>query len=145
MLTVAEIKRSKANYDRILKLVPDLLKSEIGDRWKFTASGFMDLSVEIINREADNIYIALSHYYEQAGDLVADPDMELKLMTNHKMVLPIAFQQAHIYRRVFSYDEKQINRKELTGQSQFLSQWLRNIKSQGHQQIAAQKDQYTLL
>ncbi|MFZ5903192.1 MAG: DUF6908 domain-containing protein [Chloroflexota bacterium] len=74
--------------------------------------------------------ISVAHYFEQNGDLIADPDVEL----HYPSWIPTAITQAHGYRR-----EKFIERDGKTfvdtrfhrEVSSFLALWARNIKAQG--------------
>jgi len=74
--------------------------------------------------------ISVAHYFEQNGDLVADPDVELHYPT----WVPIGITQAF-----FGYRSKFIEREDGTHidlsfhreVSSFLTLWARNIKAQG--------------
>ena len=41
----------------------------------------MDLNLDLLSRNGEIITVALSHYYEQNGDLIADPDMVVRIDT----------------------------------------------------------------
>ena len=74
--------------------------------------------------------ISVAHYFEQNGDLVADPDVEL----HYPSWAPTGITQAF-----FGYRTKFIERDGKTyvdtrfhkQASEFLTMWARNIKSQG--------------
>jgi len=80
--------------------------------------------------ERHNDMISVAHYFEQNGDLVADPDVELHYPT----WVPTAITQAF-----FGYRSKFIEREGKTyvdtrfhkQVSEFLTMWARNIKAQG--------------
>ena len=82
----------------------------------------------VIERHGDMISVA--HYFEQNGDLVADPDVEL----HYPSWVPTAITQAF-----FGYRSKFIEREGQTlvdtrfdrEVSSFLTLWARNIKMQG--------------
>jgi hypothetical protein len=92
---------------------------------RFDKPGYQRL---VIERHGDMISVA--HYFEQNGDLVADPDVELHYST----WAPTAITQAF-----FGYRQKFIERDGKTyvdtrfdrDLSPFLSLWARNIKAQG--------------
>ena len=92
---------------------------------RFDMSGYQRL---VIERHGELISVA--HYFEQNGDLVPDPDVELHYPT----WTPTAITQAIGYRR-----EKFIERDGRTlvdtrfdrEVSSFLSMWARNIQAQG--------------
>jgi len=81
----------------------------------------------VIERHTDMISVA--HYFEQNGDLIADPDVELHYPT----WTPTAITQ------IFGYRSKFIERDGKTfvdtrfhkDVSSFLAMWARNIKAQG--------------
>lgn len=130
----AVIKQCQANYKRLLALLPAVQTMEQGGAVKMKAEPFMDLCIDVIRQQGTVTQISMAHYYEQNGDLVPDPDMEVMLMHVTRLALPVHFQNALAY-RVCIEGEKVINGKELADQSCFLSMWLRNIKAQGHQLI----------
>ena len=80
--------------------------------------------------ERHNDLISVTHYFEQNGDLVADPDVELHFPT----WIPTSITQVFGYRR-----EKFIERDGKTfvdtrfhrEVSSFLALWAKNIKAQG--------------
>ena len=80
--------------------------------------------------ERHNDLISVTHYFEQNGDLVADPDVELHYPT----WIPTSITQIFGYRR-----EKFIERDGKTfvdtrfhrEVSSFLALWAKNIKAQG--------------
>ena len=82
----------------------------------------------VIERHTDMISVA--HYFEQNGDLIADPDVELHYPT----WTPTAITQAY-----FGYRSKFIERDGKTfvdtrfhkDVSSFLTTWARNIQAQG--------------
>lgn len=92
---------------------------------RFDMTGYERL---VIERHAELISVA--HYFEQNGDLIADPDVELHFPT----WTPTAITQSWGYRR-----EKFIERDGATlvdtrfhrEVSSFLSLWARNIHAQG--------------
>src|SRR6185436_20105004 len=68
------------NYRKLLQLIPHLADLQVGHYLRFEAGkAFMPLSVDTLDREGTRLCIALSHHFEQNGDLVADPDMELRV------------------------------------------------------------------
>ena len=76
------------NYLNLKKIVEGML-TERYRYMKLRAPGFMDLVIEKIwdNR------ISLSHYYEQIGDLMSDPDMEIIVDHKNEILRSATFQQ----------------------------------------------------
>lgn len=85
----------------------------------------MDLVVEKLG---DN-HFSLTHYYESQGDLVPDPDMEVKITPEQKMAEALSYQDTFSYRRVYDGDKiDTVAKKDL---NIFLNQWLTNLIDQG--------------
>ena len=80
-------------------------------------------------------HYSISHYYEQNGDLMADPDMTFFKSAEGK-VYPCTFQQDSlaIYRIGLDITEDGVieadNAKEQAGQAEFANGWMRNIADQ---------------
>ena len=104
----------------------DYAKSQLG-------GAFMDLNMDVLERRADTIVIALSHYFQQNGDLCTDPDMEIRIYPERNMAEALTFQQAipPIYREVYPAPGKVVPtlKREL---NDFLNLWLNNCLRQGH-------------
>jgi len=119
---------SKAD-SRILETIFDGMKSGTAKKIN-NSTTYMSLSAE---RLTDNLY-SMAHYFEQNGDLVADPDIEM-LRTKDGRWYPVALQQVFGYTRaVEDYDRDGNPTKAYPGRysdiRSFLSQWLRNVKEQ---------------
>lgn len=119
----------------LYRLIPSL--DGIAEHAKLKSSGFMDLSVNILGSTDEYTDLALSHYYEQNGDLVPDPDMEIRVW-KHGAVEALAYQDTYGYQRVYHDFDAETGRptkysprakKELNS---FLAKWLRNLLDQGH-------------
>ena len=116
------------NYARLTELVPHIMDKRY-QYSKLKADGFMDLSVEWISEDR----IAIAHYGEQNGDLMADPDMTIIVDNEAKTVMPATYQNDYVgvYQEVYTDDGRWLPRlsRELTS---FLTTWLKNIEFQGH-------------
>ena len=93
---------------------------------KYSASGYMDLSVDVLQRFPNGAQIALSHHYEQNGDLVSDPDMEFRI-TYATEQEPGAV-NALSYQDTYGHEDK-----PGTHRDDFALTWMTNLKAQGHQ------------
>ncbi len=123
-------------YGKLLKVIPDLLT--IPEHGKSIVKGYMDLNLDILHRRPDRIVIALSHYYKQNGDMIADPDMEVAVYPQRETAEALAYQDCYSYRRVYVQDNA-IDIKAKRDLNQFLNQWLTNLIAQGHR-IASESD-----
>jgi uncharacterized protein YqiB (DUF1249 family) len=124
------------NYRRIEKILGDMSGIKHQQTYKLKAAGFMDLNIDILQRENNKINIAMAHNYEQNGDLVPDPDMEIEIDLLNKTAEALSFQNTYLYSRVYDYNEKgekqfvrPKTKKELNS---FLETWTKNIIAQGH-------------
>jgi uncharacterized protein YqiB (DUF1249 family) len=91
---------------------------------KFTSSVLMDLNVDnLLNNR-----IALAHNGIQNGDVMADPDVEVRIYPDQKMAEALTFQNDYldIYQVVYPEPGKYYPKlkKEL---NEFLNDWLQNI------------------
>lgn len=97
--------------------------------WKLEKEPYQTLHVDVLKRGSDFVTIALAHYFEQNGDLVADPDMEVRLNLTTRTAVPMSFQNSLVYTRVEGADGKP-NPKALASLTSFLASWLQNIAEQ---------------
>jgi tryptophanyl-tRNA synthetase len=65
---------------------------------KSRSKGFMDLNFDLLHKTTDCMEIALSHNFEQSGDLVPDPDMQIRVYPATKMAEALTYQDQFGYR-----------------------------------------------
>jgi uncharacterized protein YqiB (DUF1249 family) len=101
---------------------------------KMKSGAFMDLNLDYLTKTEKGIVIAMAHNFIQNGDVMADPDMEIRIIPEMKMVEALSFKQdgAGIYQQVYA-DEAETKyyprlKKELNS---FLGMWLKNLIDQG--------------
>jgi len=119
-------------YDR---LQPILAALEGKDDVTMTSKGFMDLNVDrLYSEKAGAMRISIAHNYIQNGDVVPDPDMEIRVYPDRKMAEALTFQNALLFQEVYftSSDGRAMVYPKLKKQlNAFLKEWLRNLKAQG--------------
>ena len=94
-------------HRKLMRIIPNL--TDIRESAKLKAEGYMDLNVDVLNRTATYTDIALSHYYRHpTGDMVADPDMEIRVW-HYGAIEALAFQDFFGYKRVYPSDLLQLN------------------------------------
>jgi len=111
-------------------------KPQFNEYLKLKSGGFMDLSLDMLYQEDGKYIIAMAHNHVQNGDVMADPDMEIRIIPDMKMAEALSFRQdggIPINQQVYTeIDGKTMVypriKKEL---NTFLSGWLLNIKKQG--------------
>ncbi len=94
----------------------------------------LDLNIEKIYDDR----IAMSHYYEQNGDLMADPDIEISVDKDNKLLIPKTYQLDTLG----IYQDETSNPKlgdELNG---FLTTWISNIKDQHYHLNEVRSDKF---
>lgn len=128
-------KHATTNFKRLKPFINGLYNE---DHRRYTAPGYMDLIVERLYDEdlatGTGVY-SLSHYGEQNGDMMADPDMELRVNFSAGTVEPLTWQNDYIGR----YDQVYIERngqklyspRLRASLDDFLWHWLQNIEAQG--------------
>lgn len=115
-------------YSRLNKItggIERFLKSENG-YLKLTSTGFMPLVIEKIGKNT----ISITHYYEQNGDLVPDPDITAKIYPEHRMAEALTYQDTYKYEEIYPETGK-VNVKLKKELNTFLNQWLHVLKQQG--------------
>lgn len=123
-LNEKNISMAKKNYEQLYNFNSDILTGE-SYYMKFKSHGFDDLVIEDIGYNE----ISVAHYYEQNGDLMADPDITFKKDDKNKMLIPTSYTQHNmgIYYETINYPDR------ITGLQEFICQWFENIKGQGYE------------
>lgn len=118
------------NFRKLLQLIPHLAELEAGHYLRFEAGkAFMPLSVDTLDREGKRLRIALAHNFEQNGDLVPDPDMELRVDLEAETVEALTYQDQRVYQEVYPAPG-QVHLGLKISLNSFLSTWLTNISHQ---------------
>lgn len=130
-------------HDKIYKLIPNLDSIEPGEGVKLKSQGYMDLCVDVLWRDKEQTTISFAHYYKQNGDLVPDPDMEIKLHHDMKAAEALSCQDSFGYRQVYP-KEGFVNPSAKKDLNSFLNKWLNNLKVQGHK-LDGQEPDSTLI
>lgn len=122
----------KMIYEKIYEKLEELGITELTDYKKMKSEGFMDLNIDILKDNDEVKIIAMAHNYIQNGDVMADPDMEIRIYKKTRMAEALTYQQDSlgIFQRVYPEPGK-VYPKLKKDLNQFLNQWLTNLKSQG--------------
>ena len=133
---MARRNRNQMIYKRLAKLIDfDLLKEK--NELKYLGGAFMDLIVQWYYQPEGERYfvITLGHYYEQNGDLVPDPRMDVRIYSDMEWAEPESFEDYRGYQRVYFKNSDGQDcyyprlKRSLTD---FLDMWVKNIEHQGH-------------
>ena len=132
------------NFDLLKKIAPLIVSGE-SEYMRFAAGEFMmPFSIEMIE---DNM-IAMSHYYEQNGDMMADPDMEFLLDREQEILSARSFQQDNmgIYQKVETIGSEVLDSELENELNSFTNQWLNNIINNEYylQKVRIAPDNYSV-
>ena len=123
-------------YERIYEKLFDLIdfgKLQQEEYLKYTSKGFMDLHIDFLNYEDNEGFkIAMAHNFKLNGDIMADPDMEIRVFPKDRMAEALTFQQDSlgIFQKVYNDGKVDLSlKKDLNS---FLDKWLINIKNQNY-------------
>ena len=89
---------------------------------------YMPLNVELLYQEGSKVVIAMGHYFEQNGDLVPDPDMEVEIDTAEKTARALHFQNQFTYQSV----KEEYNPDLQRSLNLFLMDWLNILHHSGY-------------
>ena len=121
------------NFKKLTKIIDlEALKKE--EYLLYSSRGFMDLHANFLREEKDGRYIlSLAHNYEQNGDLVNDPDVEIRVDERYHTVEALTYQDALTYNEVYFEKDGEVlvNLQLKRSLNQFLSKWLTNLSNQG--------------
>ena len=90
---------------------------------KYKSKSLMDLNIEKIGFDR----LAMSHYFEHNGDLLADPDVEFIIDSEHELLIPMTFQNDTMNYFV----DASLDFSEQKEIGQFLLKWFEGAIAQG--------------
>jgi len=99
------------------KGVEDPDEMELGDNYEVEAAGYMDLVIEKVAPGK----VSVAHYYEQRGDLMADPEIVFRVDGEDWTAVEYT-QHPHVYQR---------NEEGLPSAQSFSTKWSKNLHRQG--------------
>ena len=123
-------------YEKLVKLgiINQDGSLKFNEYLKLKSGNFMDLNIDHLSHKDDDrsIVISIAHNYIQNGDVMADPDMEIKIIPSMKMVEALTFQQdsTGTYQQVY-HEDGRFNPRMKKELNNFLNSWLKNLIEQG--------------
>ena len=123
-----ELSIPEQNYQFVMKLAGEVLRGEVDSKTFEAGVGFMPLTIEQIG----DTYIAISHYYEQNGDAMADLDMEFAYDNDRKTLQARTYQQDALQRYDEVYGNDGYNEQLEEELNLFAHQWFQTIEQQGY-------------
>ena len=121
---------SQSIYKKLIQIIPDIATREEAGKSKLSSDALMDLNLDILSTQGNIIRIALSHYYKQNGDMIADPDMEIIINTQLLTANAMTYQDSMIFQS--AEQDGGIYQKLVNSLNEFLDPWLQNCIDQGH-------------
>ena len=120
-----------SNYFRLNHLIPELHR--LDGYFRSRVAGDCDLHVEILERSRYTVTMALSYFFEEEGERIADPDMKVRVYLDGQFAEPLGFagEQRHAAFRRLS----RMHRAELDTRWRrniILNKWLEYLMDQGH-------------
>lgn len=126
--TETELSIPEQNYQFVMKMAGEVLRGEVDSKTFEAGAGFMPLTIEQIGEN----FIAISHYYEQNGDAMADPDMEFAYDNDRKTLQARTYQQDALQRYDEVYGDDGYNEQLEEELNLFAHEWFQTIEKQGY-------------
>lgn len=122
------------NFKKLVKLgiINDEGKLQFQDAISLKSGAFMDLNLDDLGKdETGNIRFSMAHNFEQNGDIMADPDMEIRVIPEMQSVEALTYQldSMGIFQRVYPEPNK-VDPKVKKELNSFLGKWLTNLIQQ---------------
>jgi len=117
------------NYNRLIKLgiINDKGELQFKDAISLESKPYMNLNLD----DLGNKVIAMAHNFEQNGDIMADPDMQIRIVPEIRMIEALTYQldSMGIYQVVYPEPNK-VNPRAKKELNAFLEKWLINLIAQ---------------
>lgn len=127
----------RMNYEALENIASPILGDDVY-YMKFKAPHALDFNIEKIGDGR----IAMSHYYELNGDLMADPDVEILVNKENKLLIPQTYQMDSLA----IYQTQDSNPQLSTDLNVYLNTWIDSIKGNYYKvnEIKADSFQYNI-
>ncbi len=123
------------NFNRLVKLgiINSYGELQFKSAKKLKSGAFMDLNLDELEKEQDGNYtIAMAHNFEQNGDIMADPDMMIRVIPVMQSIEALSYQldSMGIYQVVYP-KPNMVNPKAKKELNAYLEKWLINLIEKG--------------
>lgn len=126
------------NFNRLVKLGIINPKGELQfkDALKLKKGAYMDLNLDYLQKDEKGTVIAMAHNRIQNGDVMADPDMQIRIIPEMHSVEALTYQLDSMgtYQEVYPEPGK-VNPRAKKELNAFLETWLKNLIDQGFKLI----------
>ncbi len=113
------------NYLMLKRLAPEILSGESSYMRFVAGEAIMPLSINYLSGNR----IAVSHYYSEYGDMIADPDMEFIFDNEAQTLTARTFQQGSLYQNTET--PQGINKALERDLNSFTNMWFKNNEDYG--------------
>lgn len=137
------------NYILLMEIAPELEERLINFKGdgsyiygKSQLTGTRDFNIDFVRKDKVNFFLALSQYSLVNGDLVGDPDMEIRVNLKDRMIEALHYQDQFRYVEVYTdkTERKAVYQGERKRQNAVLGEWLKKLKKQGHKVVFQDTD-----
>lgn len=121
------------NFKRLIELgiLNDEGELQFKDAVSLESKPYMNLNLDDLGKDNIGHVFAMAHNFKQHGDIMADPDMTIRIIPKMQSVEAMTYQldSMGIYQQVYP-DEKHVIPKLKKELNSFLEKWLINLKTQ---------------
>ncbi len=122
------------NWKRLIELgiINDKGELQFTEAVSLESKPYMNLNLDDLGKDIKGYpMFAMAHNFKQHGDIMADPDMMIRIIPKMQSVEALTYQldSMGIYQQVYP-DEKHVIPKLKKELNSFLEKWLINIKAQ---------------
>lgn len=121
------------NWNRLVKLgiINDKGELQFTDAISLESKPYMNLNLDDLGKDKIGHVFAMAHNYKQHGDIMADPDMQIRIIPEMQSIEAITYQldSMGIFQQVYP-DEKHVIPKLKKELNSFLEKWLINLIQQ---------------
>jgi len=124
------------NFKRLIELgiINDKGKLQFEEAVSLESKPFMNLNIDHLSHKDKKGYtvISIAHNYIQNGDVMCEPDMEIKIIPDMMSIEALTYQLSSmgIYQQVYNDEFTKVNKKLKKDLNTFLEMWLKNLKAQ---------------
>lgn len=122
------------NFKKLVKLgiINDEGTLQFKGAISLKSGAFMDLNLDDLGKdETGNIRFSMAHNFEQNGDIMADPDMEIRVIPEMQSIEALTYQldSLRIFQQVYP-EPNMVDPKAKKELNNFLGTWLTNLIQQ---------------
>jgi uncharacterized protein YqiB (DUF1249 family) len=121
----------ESNYLRLQQLIPDL--ERLDGYYRSRVAGDCDLHLEIIERSRYTVTLSLSYFFEDNGERIADPDMQVRVYLDGRLAEAMRLGGDHRHpglRKLIRAHRHELDKR--WRRNMVLNKWLEFLMDQGH-------------